>query len=127
MWKAITRAVVGLIVCAGIAVSLGGALAESATRTQLRAQTCGILPGDGAYNYVRVWNVGCAKAKHVGNKAFKRFCHPVQECFKDDPNADPVKGQVHVHAWRCKLKCAWEFSRIRCEAPHKRFVQASGA
>jgi hypothetical protein len=92
-----------------------------------RAQTCGLLPGEGAYNYVRVWNVGCAKANKVAKKAFQRFCDPRSKCFKGDPIADPVRGHARVHAWRCNLKFAWEFSRIRCEAPHKRFVQASGA
>ncbi len=92
-----------------------------------RAQTCGLLPGEGAYNYVKVWNVGCAKANKVAKKAFHRFCDPVEECFSGDPNADPVRGRTHVNNWKCKLKFAWEFSRTVCEAPHKRFVQASGA
>jgi hypothetical protein len=119
---------VALCLCATAAALLVGAPGTSlAEPAHQRAQTCGLLPGDGAYNYVKVWNVGCAKANKVARKAFKRFCDPVEECFSGDPNADPVKGHTRVHAWRCKLKFAWEFSRTRCEAPHKRFVQAGGA
>ena len=72
-----------------VVASPGTSLAEPAHE---RAQTCGLLPGDGAFNYVKVWNVGCAKANKVARKAFKRFCDPVEKCFGGNPNADPVKG-----------------------------------
>lgn len=116
--------------CLATVIALMGAAdagASVATPMQPRVQACGLLPGEGAYSYVRVWNVGCAKANKVAKKALDRFCEPLEKCFGGSPSADPVKGHTPVHAWRCKLKFAWEFSRIRCEAPHKRFVQASGA
>ena len=50
-----------------------------------RVETCGLLPGEGAYNYVKLWNVGCAKAKKLAKKAFHRFCDPIEHCSTGAP------------------------------------------
>jgi hypothetical protein len=91
-----------------------------------KAQTCGVLPGDGAYSYVKVWNVGCAKAKKVAGKVSDQFCGPrFQKC--DTEVGEFIRGHEDYRKWDCGLKTGWEFHRVRCEAPHKRFVQESAA
>jgi hypothetical protein len=91
-----------------------------------KVRTCGIQPGDGAYSYVKVWNVGCAKAKKVARKVSKQFCGPrFDKC--DTDVGEFIRGHEDYRKWDCAVKTGWEFHRVRCEAPRKRFVQESAA
>lgn len=91
-----------------------------------KVRTCGILPGDGAYSYVETWNVGCAKANKVANEVTEQFCGPAyRRC--DVEVGEFVRGHEDYRNWDCAIKHGWEFHRVRCEAPHKRFVQESAA
>ena len=91
-----------------------------------KVQTCGILPGEGAYSYVKVWNVGCAKAEKVARKVSEQFCGPrFEKC--DAEVGEFIRGHEDYRNWDCAVKNGWEFHRVRCEAPHKRFVQESAA
>ena len=86
----------------------------------------GILPGEGAYSYVKVWNVGCAMAEKVARKVSEQFCGPrFEKC--DAEVGEFIRGHEDYRNWDCAVKNGWEFHRVRCEAPHKRFVQESAA
>lgn len=91
-----------------------------------KGEVCGTLPGEGAYSYVKVWNIGCARARNVATTAYERFCEPPETC-SIDPVGEFVRGQVSFRGWSCGLKLGYEFSRVRCERPGKRLVQESAA
>jgi hypothetical protein len=102
----------------------------SATQTESTGSTkvdvCGIPPGDGAYSYVKVWNMGCAKAKKVASRVAEDFCGPRFERCNPDVG-EFVRGHERYRGWKCGLKIGYEFFRVRCERSGKRFVQESAA
>ncbi len=113
-------AVVGLLVLAVVAsaASAGGGGPDK--------RKCGVLPGEGFYNYVKVRNVSCREARKVGNKAGRKFCAHSNRCATM-PTDDPVKGRVNARGWRCKVKVGYESYQARCRKGDMRFLQRSGA
>jgi hypothetical protein len=117
------RAAVGAVVLVVIAVLVP--LGSAAERSKAQ-DVCGVLPDEGAYSYVKVWNISCKRARKVAGNAYDRFCEPIDRCATD-PQGGYVTGKVRFHGWKCDLKLAYEFSRVRCEKSGKRLVQESGA
>jgi hypothetical protein len=113
------RLISGTLALVALAIA---ALAPSASAD---SRTCGILPGDGAFNYVKAHDVSCRKARQIGNKAGRRFCR-AGGC-NALPNEKPSKGRVRVGAWTCKMKVGWEAYQARCRNGDKSFLQRSGA
>jgi hypothetical protein len=101
------------------------ALAAFAPSASADSRTCGLLPGDGAYSYVKTHDISCRKARHVGNKAGRRFCRA--DGCDALPNEKPDEGTVRVGPWKCKMKVGWEAYQARCRNGDKSFLQRSGA
>jgi hypothetical protein len=81
----------------------------------------------GAYSFVKAWNMKCRRARKVAFNAYERFCEPVERCSIDPNSGDRIRGGVEFNGWDCRLKLAYEFSRIACQKGARRFVQESGA
>lgn len=108
------------------AVALPVASAADDGAGAAKVEQCGILPGDGAYSYVKVWNVSCGKARKVAGRVSKEFCGPsFQRCSV--AVGETIRGRENYRDWKCGLKVGYEFFRVRCEQPGKRFVQESAA
>ena len=106
--------------------AVSGPATASVSDERTKVRTCGTPPGDGAYSYIKVWNVGCAKAQKVARKVSEQFCGPRFE--KCNPEVGEfIRGREDYRNWDCVVKNGYEFHRVRCEAPHKRFVQESAA
>jgi hypothetical protein len=87
---------------------------------------CGVLPGEGAYNYVKTRNVSCKQARKVGRRAGRKFCAHSDRC-SGGPTAGIVKGHVKAKGWRCTVKMGWEFFQARCHRRDASFLLRSGA
>ena len=119
-----------LVSCAAIfvallAVGVPGSNARPAAAAQ--PDVCGTQPGDdvGAYAFVKVWNMSCARARDVAGNAYDRFCE--REDCATDPSGGYIGGKVAFNGWKCKVKLGYEFSRARCEKQNRRLVQEFGA
>jgi hypothetical protein len=114
-----------------LAAVVGIAAAPAASQSSMPAkkpQVCGIQPGDGAYSFVRAWNIGCNRANKVASKAIQRFCDETPGiCEGIAPDGDYAFGRTFFNGWDCKVKLAYEFARVVCVKPGKRFVQEFGA
>ena len=89
-------------------------------------RTCGLLPGDGAFSYVRVANTTCRHGWKVVRKARKKFCKARNDCvMKSD--TDFYRGQVRRNGWRCKVAVGWEYFRAKCRRGNVRVVSMAGA
>jgi hypothetical protein len=119
--------IAGVLAALVVLGAVAAAPASSAPSSATKAEICGIPPGDGAYSYVKVWNIRCARANNVASKAIDRYCDESGECDSIDPAGGFVKGPVSFNGWDCKVKLAYEFARVVCEKPGKRLVQESGA
>ena len=113
----------------GAAVLVVAAIPPQSAEARAPDRVCGIEPGEGAFNYVEVWNVPCRNARKISRKAGRRFCGDhFQKC-----NADPGEfdsGRVKVRNWTCKMRVGYESYRARCfkGSDHDpRFVHRSGA
>ena len=118
------RFVTALTALAALA-AIAAAPASSAGPGPSKAEICGILPGEGAYSYIKVWNIGCARGRKVAGNAYDRFCEPPERCATDV--GEIVKGSVRFNGWTCKVKLGYEFSRQQCAKPGKRLTQESAA
>jgi hypothetical protein len=87
---------------------------------------CGVLPGEGYYNYVKTRNVSCKQARKVGHRAGRKFCAHSDRC-SGGPTAGIAKGHVKAKGWRCKVKMGWEFFQARCHRRDASFLLRSGA
>ena len=99
--------------------------AATATETASKPQVCGIPPGDGAYSFVRVWNISCERAQKVASNAYEHYCD--ENSCDTPPTGGIVKGPVSFNGWDCKVKLGYEFFRAVCEKPGVRLVSEGGA
>ena len=88
---------------------------------------CGLLPGEGAFSYVKAWNVSCRRARKVANEAHRRLCKSRPDGCAVAPLGGYVRGEVAVRGWECRLTIGYEYRRVRCERGEKRFVSEFGA
>jgi hypothetical protein len=90
---------------------------------------CGVVPGEGYFNYFKVWNVGCSKSDRVSRRAEVEFCGKrYQRC--DVLPGEFKSGRVKVGGWRCKMRIGYESYRARCfrgKDHDPRFVHRAGA
>ena len=113
-------ALISVPVLVGLALPAGSGAAAKPD------EICGTLPGDGAYGYVKVWNMSCDRAYEVSNKVADDFCDPPGRC-STPPDGGYVRGRENYRGWECKLTLAYEFYRARCERNDNRFVHESAA
>lgn len=111
------------IVAASV-VFLGLALAPAAHAGARYDITCGILPGDGAYSYVRASNTTCQKGRKATSKARKKFCKARDNCSIDQTGdfSDIYRGTVRRNGWKCKVAVGWEYSRVKCRKGNMRVL-----
>ncbi len=88
-------------------------------------QVCGIEPGQGLFNYVKVWDMSCRKARQISRKAERKFCSGSDVCDVD--RGDFILGEVRVRGWDVKLKLGYESYRARSEKNGKRFIHKAAA
>jgi len=116
----------------GIAIVVAAALvvaalpAHAGAGSPAKPQVCGTPPGDGAYSYVKAWNIGCARARRVAENALERFCDRDAGC-STPIGSGYLRGTERFNGWDCGLKLGYEFLRVRCEKPHKRLVWETAA
>lgn len=115
----------GLVATAAIVVVSGWMASPAIGAADKR--TCGTLPGDGAYSYVRTKNVSCKIAQKVSNKAGRKFCGKrFQDCDRSSGGGFD-KGRVRAKGWRCEMKVGYEFYRAECRRRNMKFHAESGA
>lgn len=118
--RAATVAVIGAFLgLIAPAAGNAGSTADGAAATR----TCGTLPGDGFFNYIKVTGLSCADGRKVANHASRKFCG--RSC---SVGVEEVKtGNVRVDGFACSVKRGYESSRQRCRRGDVRLVQKSGA
>jgi len=92
-------------------------------------RTCGLLPGDGAYGYIRVKNISCGAGKRVAFRSRKKFCSSRNGCLID-PSVDItaiIRGKVKRNGWKCKVAVGWEYDRIKCRKGKKLLIWRAAA
>lgn len=98
-------------------------------KARLTERLCGLLPGDGAYGYVKTRGVTCRTGWKVSRKARKKFCAARNECsfapYTPDSIQRTYRGSVKRNGWRCSGVVKWEFSRFICRKG-ERFIRAEG-
>ena len=90
-------------------------------------RTCGIEPGDGAFNFLQTRNVSCRIAQKVSNKAGRKFCGKQFQHCNRPPGGGFDTGDVKAKRWSCDMKVGWEFYRARCDRQRKSFVHKAGS
>lgn len=92
-------------------------------------RTCGLLPGDGAFAYVRAANTTCRRAKKVTNMSRKKFCKHHNNCLIDWQSDiyQLYRGRVKRNGWRCKVTVGWEYYRVKCRRGKMRVIARGGA
>ena len=111
-----------VIALAGLALA-GGASGAAAGKPD---EVCGTRPGDGAYSFVKVWNMSCDRADVVFNKVYQDFCDRPGRC-SSDPEGGYTRGREDYRGWECKITYAYEFFRMKCERGDHKFVHEGGA
>lgn len=118
------------VFCLALVCLVGGLVAvPAASATPRYDQTCGLLPGEGGFSYVKVANMNCRAGKRVTNMARKKFCRMNNDCAIDwESNIQQVhRGTVRIGGWRCKVAVGWESLRSKCRKGKRRAIWAAGA
>lgn len=94
-----------------------------------QSRTCGILPGDGAYRYIKTRGISCRDGMHVANRARKKFCSAHNQCLINPPTpiTTVYTGQVRYNGWNCRIKDGWELTVVRCTKRDMRLFLKSAA
>ncbi len=94
-----------------------------------KTRVCGLLPGSGAYKYVRARGVTCRKAAKIGNRARRKFCKGRNGCrhVPPIPIAKTYRGVTRSAGWRCRVAVRYEASNVICRKGSKLAQRASGA
>lgn len=105
-------AVVATFVAALVAMAM---LAPVAGANQV-TRTCGLLPGDGAYSYVKSRGVKCRTAGKIAFRARRRFCARRHDCLLQGSVATThvYRGRIGYRGWSCRIKVGWELLSVRC-------------
>ena len=120
----VRRAAATLIAVAALAgLALAGSASGAAGKPD---EVCGVRPGEGAYSFVKVWNMSCDRANVVYNKVFEDFCDPPESC-SSDPDGGYTRGHEDYRGWECDITYAYEFFRMKCKRGDHKFVHEGGA
>ena len=115
-----------LAIAVALAIALGAVGTSGAAATPNYDRTCGIVPGSGYVNYVRVKNMTCHHGMKVAIRARKKFCNQNNGCPMSVEN-DFYRGSVSRNGWKCKVTVAWEYEREKCRKGRMRMVHIAGA
>lgn len=117
----------GAVTLALMAVMVGVATAPAHAAPIPRL--CGLLPGDGAYSYIKTRGVTCRSGRKIANRARKRFCARHNRCRLGPPFpiSKTYKGWTRYRGWRCHVKQGWELSVIRCQRGKQRIFEKAAA
>lgn len=98
------------------AVAGGDKQGAPSASASLATRTCGIPPGDGAYNFVKTRGVSCRVGGKVANRARKRFCSHHNSCLLQGSvsTTHVYRGRTRYRGWKCRLKVGWEGGSIKC-------------
>lgn len=89
-------------------------------------RTCGLLPGEGAFSYIKTVGIRCQAAKRVAAGARDRFCSRHNDCESSTPFSR-YRGKVRYRGWSCRVRDAWEFLQVKCRKGEMRLHQEAGA
>jgi hypothetical protein len=96
---------------------------------RLVRRTCGLLPGEGAFSYVKTVGIRCRAAKRIAHGARRRFCARHHGCRVPQP--PPIgfryRGKVVHRGWTCRVSEGWEFLLVRCRKGDMRIHQEAAA
>ena len=110
-----------------LAVMMVQAKPLEAAEARAPDRTCGVLPGDGYYNYVKVWGMSCPDARRISEKAGRKFCGPPYKHCNGQPGEFDT-GRVRVGYYQCEMRVGVDFYRARCGSDGAgRFVHESAA
>jgi hypothetical protein len=111
----------------GLVLAGSGLIAPNASAAPNYDRTCGLLPGDGGYGFVRAKNATCQRAWKVTRKANREFCRQNNDCYINwETNIEYVyRGTIRWNGWRCKVTNGWELYRVKCRKG-QRFVLGRG-
>jgi hypothetical protein len=116
-----------LILTIGFALIGSLVTTPSASAAPNYDRTCGVLPGDGYFGFVRAKDTTCRRAWKVTRKASRKFCNLNNDCVIDQESgiSQRYRGTVWWNGWRCKVMNGWEIYRVKCRKGN-RFVLARG-
>jgi hypothetical protein len=120
------------LLTAAVAVAAAFALAgqPAAAGGPTPDRFCGILPGQGAYDYIKMWGpIRCGRARGVSHQAYLEFCGRQDRRCNIQPGEKKV-GRVKQGAWTCRMRVEYEQFRGRCfkgRDRNPRFVHARGS
>jgi outer membrane murein-binding lipoprotein Lpp len=90
--------------------------------------TCGILPGDGYYSYVKVTGIDCEGAEAIAGGARDAYCSTQEsKCLSSDPEGPGFSGSVNYKGWICSINLKWEQSEIFCASGSRALLRQSGS
>jgi len=107
-------------------VTLSVLLAGSSEAAPRYDRTCGLLPGQGGFSFVRAKNTTCPRARRVTRKALKKFCRSHGRCAMYS-DTDFYRGKVRWNGWRCKAAEGWEYIRVKCRRGGMRVIWMAAA
>jgi hypothetical protein len=104
-------------------------LAPGASAAPNYDRTCGVLPGDGYFDFVRAENATCKRAYKVTRKANRKFCRQNNDCMIDQSSdlTYRYRGTVRWNGWRCKVMNGWEIYRVKCRKGDRIVLGRGGA
>lgn len=109
-----------------VILSAGMILVPSASGSPNYDRTCGVLPGNGYVNYVRVANLSCRQGIKVAHRARRKFCARHNGCpFNSDLQS--YRGAVSRNGWKCKVTLGYEYERVKCRKGSRRLIHIAGA
>jgi len=118
-----------LVFATALVAALSLSAASGAAASGSYDRTCGLLPGDGGFGYVRAANATCRRAWKVTRKSQKKFCKQHHDCRINWKNniGKLYKGTVKRNGWRCKVTVGWEYYRTKCRKGNMRVISRGGA
>ena len=118
-----------VVLVLGLALVGSALIAPSANAAPNYDRTCGLLPGDGGYGFVRAKNATCRRAWKVTRKSRGKFCRRHNDCYIDWQNdiSYVYRGTVRWNGWRCKVTDGWELLRVKCRKGKRIVIQRAGA
>jgi len=102
---------------------------SSAASAKPIVRTCGLMPGEGAYSYIKTRGVTCRTGGKVTFRARRRFCVRHNDCMIQPPLpiSTIFKGKVRYNGWRCQVRDGWESLSVSCWRGKMRIVRKAGA